>query len=63
MDIWGQENWNVNDNILSSHGDHRIGMMLAIAALKAQEEIYLVNEGIVSISYPNFFDDLMKIIV
>ena len=42
MIIKGRENWNVQTQKLDSHGDHRIGMMDAIAALKADR--YLVSD-------------------
>jgi len=62
MDIFGRKDWCIEDNILSSHGDHRIGMMVAIAALKSQETLYLLNEDAVEISYPNLFEDLSALI-
>ena len=40
-----------------SHKDHRIAMMLAIAATRCKEEIILDDFECVSKSYPNFFDD------
>lgn len=43
---------------VSSRKDHRIGMMLQIAALICQEETILENAEAISISYPNFFTDL-----
>lgn len=43
---------------VSSRGDHRIGMMLQIAALLTKEDVFLENEEAVSISYPNFFEDV-----
>ena len=47
---------------VSSHGDHRIGMMLAIAALLAKEPVYLENPDAISISYPEFFTHLQSVI-
>ncbi len=44
--------------IVSSHGDHRIGMMLAVAALMCREEVFLEQSQAVAVSYPHFFDDL-----
>lgn len=41
---------------VSSHGDHRIGMMLAVAAAICSEEVYLENPNAISVSYPNFFN-------
>lgn len=40
-------------------GDHRIGMMAAIAALLVQEgQMSLVGEEAIQTSYPSFFEDL-----
>lgn len=47
---------------VSSHGDHRIGMMLAIAALICQEGVKLEDTKSISISYPEFFNDMEKLI-
>lgn len=46
----------------SSQGDHRIGMMLAIAALICQDEVSLVDKEAISISYPQFFADLQSLL-
>jgi 3-phosphoshikimate 1-carboxyvinyltransferase len=43
---------------VSSHGDHRIGMMLAIAAQISSGEVILENPEAISVSYPNFFTHL-----
>jgi 3-phosphoshikimate 1-carboxyvinyltransferase len=43
---------------VSSHGDHRIGMMLAIASLLCKDEVQLENPEAISVSYPNFFSHL-----
>jgi 3-phosphoshikimate 1-carboxyvinyltransferase len=43
---------------VSSHGDHRIGMMLSIAALLCKDEVVLENPDAISVSYPNFFEHL-----
>ncbi|OQO70471.1 3-phosphoshikimate 1-carboxyvinyltransferase [Enterococcus villorum] len=47
---------------VNSHGDHRIGMMLQIAALLTDEPVELINPEAVNISYPDFFSDLAKLI-
>jgi 3-phosphoshikimate 1-carboxyvinyltransferase len=44
--------------IVSSHGDHRIGMMLAIASLLCKDKVELENPEAISVSYPNFFNHL-----
>jgi 3-phosphoshikimate 1-carboxyvinyltransferase len=43
---------------VSSHGDHRIGMMLAIASCLTEEPIELVDAKSIDVSYPNFFEHL-----
>jgi 3-phosphoshikimate 1-carboxyvinyltransferase len=48
---------------VSSHGDHRIGMMLAIASLLSDEPVYLDNPDAIHVSYPTFFKDLSQLIV
>lgn len=48
--------------IVSSHGDHRIGMMLAIAALLCEQETSLENPEAISVSYPAFFTHLDSLI-
>jgi 3-phosphoshikimate 1-carboxyvinyltransferase len=56
MIIYGKSK--LSGGTVSSHGDHRIGMMLSIAAAICQEEVYLENPGAISVSYPNFFTHL-----
>ncbi|PWO01964.1 3-phosphoshikimate 1-carboxyvinyltransferase [Streptococcus agalactiae] len=44
---------------LDCHGDHRIGMMIAIAALLVKEgEVDLSGEEAINTSYPNFLEHL-----
>lgn len=43
---------------VTSYGDHRIGMMLAIASLICQEPVYLEKAQCINISYPQFFSHL-----
>lgn len=47
---------------VDSHGDHRIGMMLQIAALLTDDIVELNNPEAINISYPNFFNDLASLI-
>ncbi|WP_243386596.1 3-phosphoshikimate 1-carboxyvinyltransferase [Bacillus kexueae] len=47
---------------VSSHGDHRIGMMLAIASLICEHSIELEGYEAISVSYPSFFDHLNKLV-
>ncbi|MEO8743690.1 MAG: 3-phosphoshikimate 1-carboxyvinyltransferase [Candidatus Dormiibacterota bacterium] len=43
---------------VSSHGDHRVAMALAVAALIADGKTEIERAECVEISYPRFFDDL-----
>ena len=47
---------------LKSYGDHRIGMMAAIAALVSQGPIHIEDTSCIAISYPNFFEHLSEIV-
>jgi 3-phosphoshikimate 1-carboxyvinyltransferase len=47
---------------VSSHGDHRIGMMLAIAALICDNEVQLQQKEAIAVSYPTFFNDLEELL-
>lgn len=53
---------NLSGGTVSSHGDHRIGMMLAIAALLCKDTVVLENSESISVSYPNFFTHLNSLI-
>lgn len=44
-----------------SHGDHRLAMMLGIAALVAEGETRIDNAEVVNISYPKFWLDLKRL--
>lgn len=46
---------------VSSHGDHRIGMMLAVASCIAEGETNLQQAEAVAVSYPNFFEQLKEL--
>ncbi len=43
---------------VSSHNDHRIGMMLQIAALISKGDVELENPEAIAVSYPHFFQDI-----
>ncbi|MCF6514605.1 3-phosphoshikimate 1-carboxyvinyltransferase [Lactobacillus sp. S2-2] len=60
--IDGSKNWNPTDLLLDSHGDHRIGMTMAIAALLIKDSTTLKDSESINISYPTFFNDLNKLI-
>jgi len=50
----------INTASIHSHGDHRIAMACAIAALTASGNVEIEDAEAVNKSYPNFFDDLYK---
>ena len=41
-----------------SHGDHRMAMSLAVAALRADGAVEIEGAESVAKSYPSFFEDL-----
>jgi 3-phosphoshikimate 1-carboxyvinyltransferase len=52
----------LNGGTVSAHGDHRIGMMLSIAALISNGEVSLEESDSVAVSYPEFFEDLYSLL-
>jgi 3-phosphoshikimate 1-carboxyvinyltransferase len=52
----------LHGSVVSSHGDHRIGMMLAVASLICTGELTLEEADAIAVSYPNFFSDLSQLI-
>ncbi|MCE4047221.1 MULTISPECIES: 3-phosphoshikimate 1-carboxyvinyltransferase [Bacillaceae] len=48
---------------VDSHGDHRIGMMLAVASLVTEGDIILENAEAISVSYPSFFEHMESLTV
>jgi 3-phosphoshikimate 1-carboxyvinyltransferase len=46
---------------VSSHGDHRIAMSLAVAATGADMPVSIEGAACVKKSYPNFFEDLKRV--
>lgn len=46
---------------IEPHGDHRIAMAFAIAALGIQGDTTIRNSDCAAVSYPNFFDDLDRV--
>lgn len=47
---------------LLTYGDHRIGMMAAVASLITTEPVTIDNAGCIAVSYPTFFDDISSVI-
>ena len=47
---------------LLTYGDHRIGMMAAVASLITTEPVTIDNAGCIAVSYPTFFEDISSVI-
>lgn len=59
LTIQGQATLQGND--VHSHGDHRIAMSLAIAALRARGSTHIQNADAATISYPSFIATLAQL--
>jgi 3-phosphoshikimate 1-carboxyvinyltransferase len=51
----------VKGGIADSHGDHRIAMACAVAALGASGPVTIENAGSVDKSYHEFYRDMVKL--
>lgn len=47
---------------MNSYGDHRLGMMAAIASLVADGEVIIEDPACIAVSYPNFFEHLTVLV-
>ena len=47
---------------LTTYGDHRIGMMGAVAAFITEGDVTLDDADCIAVSYPTFFEDVEKLI-
>jgi len=52
----------IKGGIIDSFNDHRIAMGFSILGLISEEGITIKNADCVFISYPNFFEDLEKVV-
>jgi 3-phosphoshikimate 1-carboxyvinyltransferase len=59
FEVWGQNF--LRGGVVDAYGDHRIGMMLAIAAAVSQEPLELLGGDAIAISYPKFFSDYQRL--
>ncbi|MBO0994800.1 3-phosphoshikimate 1-carboxyvinyltransferase [Bacillus sp. SD088] len=48
---------------VNSHGDHRIGMMLAIASCLTHEKVEIEDKEAITVSYPGFFQQLKALTI
>lgn len=44
-----------------AHNDHRIAMMVALASIKSKGEVFIDDPGCVAKSYPDFWEDFLKV--
>ena len=51
----------LHGTLVDSHMDHRIAMSFAIAALIADGETEILGSDVVTISYPDFYEDLHRL--
>ncbi len=51
----------LHGTLIDSHMDHRIAMSFAIAALIADGETEILGSDVVTISYPDFYEDLHRL--
>lgn len=47
---------------MDSYGDHRLGMMAAVASLKAEGQVSIQDPGCISVSYPDFINQLNSLL-
>jgi 3-phosphoshikimate 1-carboxyvinyltransferase len=62
MIIHGKSALKAEEAVVDSYGDHRIGMMLAIAACITKGTVHLKRPEVIAVSYPTFFDHLHSLI-
>ncbi|WP_208587927.1 3-phosphoshikimate 1-carboxyvinyltransferase [Gracilibacillus suaedae] len=55
-------NTKLHGGVTNSFGDHRIGMMIAVASLLTDEKVELHDDECIAISYPTFFEDLHSLL-
>jgi 3-phosphoshikimate 1-carboxyvinyltransferase len=51
----------VGSGTIDHHGDHRICMMAAVAALIANAPVTILDPSVASVSYPEFWNDLERV--
>jgi 3-phosphoshikimate 1-carboxyvinyltransferase len=52
----------IRGGTVMTHGDHRIGLTMAIAGLIAERDVEIIGSKSIAISYPDFFADLKAIL-
>ncbi|MTM42940.1 3-phosphoshikimate 1-carboxyvinyltransferase, partial [Turicibacter sanguinis] len=62
MVINGDINLSYHPALVSSHGDHRIAMMLYVASLLMKNELEIEEMQVMNISYPDFLVHMQKVL-
>ena len=52
----------LNGASMNSYGDHRLGMMAAVAALIARGEVEIDDPGCISVSFPDFVEQMNSLL-
>lgn len=52
----------LHGGVVQTYGDHRIGMMAAIASLITEGTVSLDDPACIAVSYPNFFEQLDSVV-
>ncbi|MBC2168947.1 3-phosphoshikimate 1-carboxyvinyltransferase [Listeria booriae] len=56
-----EDNQTLHGATVQSYGDHRMGMMLQVAALLADSDVTLEKAEAINVSYPSFFEDVASL--
>ncbi len=60
--IYGNREYDLQEAVLESYGDHRIAMALAIAALKGRRKVIINNSDCIDTSFPGFKEKLFSLL-
>jgi len=60
--IYGNREYDLQEAVLESYGDHRIAMALAIAALKGRRKVIINNSDCINTSFPGFKEKLFSLL-
>jgi 3-phosphoshikimate 1-carboxyvinyltransferase len=61
LKVAGRSGGKLRGAVIEPHGDHRIAMAFAVAALGAQGPTTIRDAGCAGVSYPTFYEDLARV--
>jgi 3-phosphoshikimate 1-carboxyvinyltransferase len=61
LKVQGRTAGKLRGAVIEPHGDHRIAMAFAVAALGAQGPTTIRDAECAGVSYPTFYDDLERV--